>query len=218
MTQIVPNSFLFQFSLQIPRVDAMPGGRGRLLKLPESSTLFVPARLNSEQMPMTVRMAWNQEGLGLEVRLRGKTQRAAGRWADLKHSDLVRVLLDMRPGTNVQRVTDYCVELVVLICDDDADDAATVRFTESGPQRPGRRALDSGKCRVERHLVADGYDLSLWVPGSQLPGYEQAVEAQVLGFYCIVEDTEIGPVPLSVLGDFPATWNPSLWIPLELKS
>jgi hypothetical protein len=217
MNHIVPPSFLFQYSLQIPRLDDMPGKKRGLLPLPESCSLFVPSQLNSRSPHMSLRMAWNPEGLGLELRLRGKSNPAAGRWSDPVHSDWIQFLVDTRHTASVQRATEYCTSISVMVADDDADDAATVRFTEIAQQRVGRYAPDAKKCRVESQQVADGYNVSLWVPGSQIPGYEQVPETGLIGFYCVVRDTELGELPLSIGDDFPVTWNPSTWIPVELK-
>jgi hypothetical protein len=77
-------------------------------------------------------------------------------------------------------------------------------------------AQDPRRCRLETVLASDGYTLSVWIPGSQLPGFAELAETHALGLYVIIEDSELGQLPMSVGGDFPIAWNPSLWTRMEL--
>ena len=65
-------------------------------------------------------------------------------------------------------------------------------------------------------LSSDGYQLSVWIPGSQLPGFAELAETRALGLYVVIEDAELGQLPMSVGGDFPLAWNPSIWTRMEL--
>ena len=62
----------------------------------------------------------------------------------------------------------------------------------------------------------DGYQLELWIPTTQMPGFDQIEEIGHLGFYVVVEDTELGQLPLSVGDDFPVAHDPSTWLQLNL--
>jgi hypothetical protein len=90
-------------------------------------------------------------------------------------------------------------------------------FTDVSRQRMLAVAQSAESARVELQQVAGGYDLELWLPGSLLPGFAQIGETGILGFYCVVNDTELGEVPLSVGGDFPVAINPSTWLVLALQ-
>ena len=214
---IIPPSFLFQYSLAIPSVNAIPRQKGRLLQLDESAQLFVPGCMNGGSSTFGLRMAWNSEGLGIEIDVRGKKHPPSGRRKDLKSSDVITVYIDTRHTANVHRATEYCSALVVLPSDEDADDRATAGFTEIAQQRTMKHDQDGRKCRVAATVRSDGYTLELWVPSSQLPGFDEAPGIGRIGFYCIVHDTELGEMPLSIGGDFPVAFDPSTWLQLELK-
>jgi len=214
---LIPPSFLFQYSLAIPRIDEIPRRKGRLLQLDESSQLFVPGCLNGDRATFGLRMGWNPEGLGIQIEVRGKKHSPAGRRNDLKSSDSIMILIDTRHTANVHRATEFCSSLVVLPGDDDADNHCTVAFTEIAQQRALKRDQDGRKCRANTILLADGYTLELWIPSSQLPGFDDAPGIGRMGFYCVIHDTELGEIPLSIGDDFPVAFDPSTWLQLELS-
>ncbi|MFO0999237.1 MAG: hypothetical protein U0936_02785 [Planctomycetaceae bacterium] len=76
---IVPPSFLFQYSMAVPRVEAIPRRKGSLLQLDETCRMFVPGSMNDSDNAFGLRMAWNAEGLGIEIELVGKKMPPAGR-------------------------------------------------------------------------------------------------------------------------------------------
>ena len=217
MPTTIPASFLFQYQLTLPRLDEMPRSRGRLLGLQNSSELFIPFRLNNETTPVRIRAAWNPKGLGLLLQIRGRQHSPAGRWKDPGNSDWIHILLDTRHAAGVQRATEFCTSVAVMPVDDDAEGEATVRFTDVSRQRMLAVAQSAESARVELQQVSGGYDLELWLPGSLLPGFAQIGETGILGFYCVVNDTELGEVPMSVGGDFPVAINPSTWLVLALQ-
>jgi len=216
MSQIVPPSFLFQYALPMVRIDQLPGRAGSPLRLPPSASVMLPAQLNVAELPWSLRAAWNSEGLGFEVRVRRKQIPPAGRWSSPTSSDRVLILLDTRPTAGVQRATEFCSLLTVLPVDDDQDEQPSARFIEIAQQRTQKLAQDPRRCRVETVLSSDGYQLSVWIPGSQLPGFAELAETRALGLYVVIEDAELGQLPMSVGGDFPLAWNPSIWTRMEL--
>jgi hypothetical protein len=216
--QIVPPSFLFQFSIGVPQVDSIPRAKGRLLQLDDASRVFVPGSLNQTAAPFDLKMAWNSEGVGIEIEVRGKKMPPAGRRRDLKTSDFVTLFLDTRHTANVHRATEFCSSLIALPCDEDADEKATVMFGEIAQQRTVKRDQNSRACRVQTTAKSDGYILELWIPGITLTGFDEAPGIGRIGFYCVVHDTELGEMPLSIGGDFPVAFDPSTWLQLELKT
>ncbi|MFM7036939.1 MAG: hypothetical protein ACKO2L_04385 [Planctomycetaceae bacterium] len=217
MPTTIPASFLFQYQLTLPRLDEMPRSRGRLLGLQNSPELFVPSRLNDETTPVRIRAAWNPRGLGLLLQIRGRQHSPAGRWKDPQNSDWIHILVDTRHAAGVQRATEFCTSVAVMPVDDDADGESTVRFTDISRQRILTGAQSADSARVDLQQLTGGYDLELWLPGSLLPGFTQIGETGILGFYCVVNDTELGEVPLNVGGDFPVAINPSTWLVLALQ-
>ena len=215
---IVPPSFLFQYSMAVPRVEAIPRKKGSLLQLDDGCSLFVPGSMNDTDNAFGLRMAWNPEGLGVELDVPGKKLPPAGRHKDLKNSDYISLFVDTRHTANVHRATEYCLSLVVLPCDEDADEKPTAAFVEIAQQRASKRDRDGRKCPVQVHVRPDGYRLEIWIPTSQMFGFDEAPEIGRIGFSCLIHDTELGEIPLNVGGDFPVAFDPSTWLQLELKS
>jgi hypothetical protein len=215
---IVPPSFLFQYSMAVPRVEAIPRKKGSLLQLDDGCSLFVPGSMNDTDNAFGLRMAWNQEGLGIELDMPGKKLPPAGRHKDLKNSDYISLFVDTRHTANVHRATEYCLSLVVLPCDEDADEKPSAAFVEIAQQRASRRDRDGRKCPVQLHVRPDGYRMEIWIPTSQMFGFDEAPEIGRIGFSCLIHDTELGEIPLNVGGDFPVAFDPSTWLQLELKS
>ena len=174
--------------------------------------------MNDTDNAFGLRMAWNQEGLGIELDMPGKKLPPAGRHKDLKNSDYISLFVDTRHTANVHRATEYCLSLVVLPCDEDAGEKPSAAFVEIAQQRASRRDRDGRKCPVQVHVRPDGYRLEIWIPTSQMFGFDEAPEIGRIGFSCLIHDTELGEIPLNVGGDFPVAFDPSTWLQLELKS
>lgn len=218
---IVPPSFLFQYQLSVPRVDGLPKKKGKSLQLPDAAKVFVPSSLNEGPANegttgLELKLGWNPDGLAIEIVVRGKKNELAGRRHDLKHSDVVYVFIDTRHTANVHRATEFCTALQILPSDEAADDEPTVQFIEIAQQRGTRRQPDAKRVMVSVQNRRDGYQLELWIPATQMPGFDQIEEIGHLGFYVVVEDTELGQLPLSIGDDFPVSHDPSTWLQLNL--
>lgn len=213
---IVPPSFLFQYQLSALRLDDLPKKKGRPLQLPDTARVFVPARMNEGSAGLDVKLAWNPTGLGMELAVHGKKQEISGRRHDLKHSDHVLVCIDTRHTANVHRATQFCTALQILPADEAVDDQPTVQFIDIAQQRGTHRAQDTKRLMIAVETVSDGYRLELWIPAAQMPGFAETPEIGHLGFYVVVEDTELGQLPLSIGDDFPIAHDPSTWLQLNL--
>lgn len=213
---IVPPSFLFQYQLSVPRVDGLPRKKGKSLQLADVPKVFVPSSLNEGTTGFELKLGWNPDGLAVEVSVSGKKNEPAGRRHDLKNSDVVYVFIDTRHTANVHRATEYCTALLILPSDEAADDTPTIQFVEIAQQRGTRRQPDAKRVMLNLHNQRDGYQLDLWIPATQMPGFDQIEEIGHLGFYVVVEDTELGQLPLSIGDDFPVAHDPSTWLQLNL--
>ncbi len=225
---IVPPSFLFQYQLSVPRIDELPGKKGQSFKLPDHAKLFVPAILNERAagnegaVGLELKMAWNPNGLAIELTVHGKKLEPAGRRHDLKHSDHGLVLIDTRHTANVHRATEFCTALQFLPADETANDKPSVQLVDfsqhrnPAQQRSSRRELNAQRVAISARSISDGYRLELWIPAAQMPGFSEAPEIGHMGFYVVVEDSELGQLPLSIGDDFPIAHDPSTWLQLHL--
>lgn len=215
MDQFIPPSFLFDYSLTIQRRDVLPGASQKLPSLQAADTLFVPARLNESPAPR-IRMAWNPEGVAVEVRVQGRSMPVAGRWSDPVNSDLLRLFFNTRHRSDVQRATSFCSTMLILPVDEESAGAPRVEFRNMVHSSTGESGKGGKLFRMRIDLLDDGYEVGVWIPGSMLSGFAEIEESGVLGFSVLIEDSELGRIPIDVGGDFPTQWNPSLWIPLQL--
>ncbi|MEQ9406719.1 MAG: hypothetical protein RIK87_03295 [Fuerstiella sp.] len=219
MDLLVPPSLLFDYRLRIPQCSGpLSGTKGRLLKLPESSQLFIPSRLNEQPVFASVRAAWNTDGFALSVNVSGKPAPPSGVSADLVRSDCLLVWMDLRPAGNVHRATEYCHHLVFLPVDEHQDGGPSVVVQPIAQQRARRGETDPGKIKCRTHTRNDGYELEIWIPGSQLYGFRDISELGRIGFCCVVQDMDLGEQPLSLGREFPIGFDPSTWPQLELTS
>ena len=213
---IVPPSFLFQYQLPILRVDDLPRKERGLVQLPDATRVFVPSSLNDVTSGLDLKLAWNPEGLAIEIAVKGKVNPPTGRERDLRHSDYVQIYIDTRHTASVHRATEFCSAWRVIPADEAAKGKPTVQLIDLAQQRGTRRQQDAGRVMIAMQNLSGGYQLELWIPAGQLPGFSEIAEIGHLGFYLVVEDTELGQLPLSIGGDFPVAHDPSTWLQLIL--
>lgn len=216
MNHIIPASFLFQYSVAIPRIAELPRRKGSVLQLPPESAVFVPRLLNGDTNNFELRMAWNEHGVGVSLRISGRRLPVTGRSDDLKHSDHLQLMIDTRRAADVHRATAYCSSLIVLPVDEQHQGQPRAMVHDIAQQRESRHSLDATHCRLTTSIMDDGYQCEIWIPEEQLFGFKDAPEIGHIGFYCVVRDTELGEMPMSIGGDFPVTFDPSTWIQTEL--
>ena len=219
MDYIVPPSLLFDFRLPVPHCDE-PSKRksGRLLNLPDESMLFNPSAMNELPSFASIKAGWNADGLGLAVEAHGKAKPASGSAHDIKHSDAILMWLDTRPAGNVHRATEYCHHFACLPVDEHSGDEPSVVVQPIAQQRAQKIESNPKKMACRTHQKKDGYEFEVWIPASQLYGFRDVAELGRIGFYCVVQDSELGDQPLSVGDDFPTSYDPSTWVQLELLS
>lgn len=217
MNQIVPPSFLFDYQCRIPRIDGLPGSK-KWTSLPDTAVVFVPSQLNGVSPAFELRAGWNPGGLALSVTVREKRMPALGRADQLKTSDYVSIMMDTRHTANVHRATGYCTAINALPVDEKNSGRPTLLPTEIAQQRDLKRSLKPENCRIAASVKSQGYQLSVWLPADELPGFEQIAEIGRIGLYVVVHDTELGVLPLNVGDDFPTGFDPSMWLPFELSA
>ena len=217
MNQVVPPSLLCDFQLSVPECSAPSRKKsGRLLNLNDRHEIFFPSQLNAQSSWASLRIGWNSIGLGLSLNVSGKQQKPAGSSDSPELSDRLAVWIDTRPSGQVHRATQYCHSFGLLPVDELTGNKPSALVQEIAQQREKRIESNPLKIRQRVHQLTDGYEMEVWIPGDQLYGFREVEELRRLGFYCIVHDSELGEQPLTVADDFPVTFNPSLWLTLDL--
>jgi len=187
-----------------------------LLDLPETFRLDNFADWDDIKNFADVRLAWNQSGLGFQVRVLGKQQASQGDAARPRVSDGVALWLDTRDARSSHRATRYCHQFHFLPAGDGPhrDQPVVVqskinRALQDAPTGPVHSI--PFRCAA----VKGGYLLEAFLPQPVLHGFDPEQNRR-LGFFYAVRDSELGEQVMSVDGDFPYWEDPSLWSVLEL--
>jgi len=219
MEHVVPPSLLCDFQLPIPQCQPpSKKKKGQLLSLPENAELFLPASMNEGAIFASISAGWNPDGLAFSFRISGKPEPPTGRSSDLKRSDAILLWIDTRPSGNVHRATEYCHHFAALPTDEDHDDQPHVLVLPIAQQRDKKIESDPRRMLMRTHVTSAGYDFELWIPGTQLYGFREFSDIGRIGFYAVVQAAHLGEQPLEVDDSFPYSYDPSLWLHLELKS
>lgn len=217
MTVIVPHRFLFRYEFAVPRIGGLPRRKGnRPLNLPESARLADVSALDKAASFADVRAAWNENGLGFQVEVSGRSRPPRCDWERPVRSDGFQVWIDTRSTQNVHRATRFCHAFMAMPLGGGADGRSP-----GGKKVPVPRAReDAPLCDPEDLLIRSdvtqtAYRLELWLPAAVLQGFDPSAQPR-LGFHYVVRDTERGEQSPAVGADYPYDTDPSLWSVLNL--
>ena len=212
--ELLPHAFLFRFAVPVPFVAALPrSGRwpvGAVAPLP----LF--SDLDSRTPAVTLRVGWNEKGLGVAAEISGKADPAYAHADAPEQGDGLHIWIDTRHTQTVHRAGKFCHRYALL--------PAVGRGRSIKPKLvavPIARARDTATLadvaavQLAVELTGDGYRLEAWFPAAALHGFDPAASPR-LGFHAVLKDAELGDRPLTVGGDFPTDHDPSLWTTLDL--
>ena len=163
-----------------------------------------------------LRMAWNETGLAIELRVAGKAQAVWCRDTRVEDSDGLSVWVDTRDAHNIHRASRFCHRFVFLPfgAGTRAEQPVSV-LLPINRARELPKPVEPGILRVESSKLKDGYELRAFIPGSAITGFDPA-EHPKLGFSYAVIDRELGWQTFSVGPEFPFDEDPSLWGTVEL--
>jgi hypothetical protein len=213
---LIPNRFLFRTSHPCLHVAGIPDDDEELFHLGADCRLENFAALDERRNFADLRLAWNEEGLALELEVRGKDQPPAGDAARPRLSDGLSLWIDTRDSRGSHRASRFCHQFHFLPRggSEDRDEPAFVqakinRALQDAPfAPPGSVAL---RCRVR----ATGYRLAAFLPAAALAGFDPAQNPR-LGIFYLVRDAELGEQALAAAADLPFAEDPTLWSVLEL--
>ena len=215
---LIPNRFLFRVAYPCRFVGGLPRDGDELLDLPEFCRIDNFADMDGRRNFADVRLAWNEDGLALQVELRGKEQPPAGDAARPRHSDGVSLWIDTRDARTSHRASRYCHQFHFLPAGGgaDKDEPAFVqgkinRAMHDAPMAP------PGSVPFQFLRRTGGWRLEAFLPAVALHGFDPEQNPR-LGFCYVVRDGELGEQALSVGPDFPYAEDPTLWSVLELVS
>ncbi len=212
---IIPPVFFFRPLLACPNVPLMPaGGKGSLLKLPETALLpnFSSAE-EAEQDWAQIRVAWNARGLGIAVDV--KRPKTAPELSE--ESDGPELVIDTRDIRDNHRASKFCHLFKIGVGSaGDASLLTTIRQQKikRATSHPPATKLDQ-LAELSARRTGSGYSLEVFLPAETLHGYDPETHRR-LGFSIWVHDSSQRSQFLTVGNRFPIAEDPSLWTSLEL--
>ena len=213
---LIPNRFLFRVAYPCRHVAGLPRDGDDLLDLPDGCRIDNFADMDGRRNFADVRLAWNEDGLALQVELRGKDQPPVGDAARPRHSDGVSLWIDTRDARASHRASRHCHQFHFLPTGGGAEKDEPA-FVQSKINRAVQDAPPAPPGSVPFQFLPrkGGWRLEAFLSAVALNGFDPEQNPR-LGFYCAVRDAELGEQVLSVGADFPYADDPTLWSVLEL--
>lgn len=215
MSLLLPPELQFRWILPIPRVDRLPGGGKPLGSLPQEASLTIPRKLDSTDIPVVWKAAWNSHGLAFSVEVTGKSRWSCNPDRPVE-SDGVQLWIDTRDTQSVHRATRFCHMLCVLPSGGGESSRDPIVVPAPVPRASQDAKLaDSDDFLVTAEMTKSGYRLAVWIPAATLTGFDPASQPRI-GFFAQLRDKELGTHPIALSSDFPYDGDPSLWLTLEM--
>lgn len=226
--QLVPQQFLFRFAYQCRYRAKLPAKGMHLVDLPKEYQLPFLGEMDGQRQYADLRIAWNEQGIGLQWEVKGKQEPIYGEADRVTTCDGLSVWLDMRDTRTIHRASRYCQRFLFLAHNGASPPLPEARF------KPIHRALeeapapDLSQVRIVRFSLDDegdvvekskrpitDYRMEVFLPASILSGFDPETNHR-LGFCYRLRDRELGDQISAAGPEFPYWEDPSLWSVLEL--
>ena len=211
MTTPIPNRFLFSFEIPLAYRATLPALTGRADDWTDAELLPKLGEIDGNKDFADVYACWNDTGLAVACRVTGKKKPPS---CDLKNywtGDNLRLCTDMRDARANKRATRYCQQFYFLPTGGGRDGKQPVagiakiqRAKEDAPTIPAELI------QLKSNITRTGYTLEAFIPAECLPGFNPADHPRI-GFYYILEDSELGQQYLTVGDDLYWYVDPSTW-------
>ncbi len=213
---VIPSAFLFRYTLPVLRVDRLPRAKTPLLKLPDDCRLPWPGQLDGGQQFGQLSVAWNPNGLAIQVTVAGKTESASAHHTPSPAmADTLLIWVDTRDTQSQHRGSRFCHLFAAFPYGEDSGGTPEIRQLPVPRAREDAPEADAESLMVEVEPLKDGYRMSVWLPREALHGFDPGAQNR-LGFMVQILDVDLGIQYFTVNADFPIEADPSLWTSLEL--
>lgn len=215
--QLVPNRFLFRVSHPCLRVPGIPDDDEALFALGEECRVATHAAMDGARDFADVRLAWNEQGIALQVEVRGKEGPPAGDAVRPRLSDGLSLWIDTRDSRTSHRASRFCHQFHFLPAGggSERDEPVWVQMRINRALADAPMAPPSAvSLRVKRR--AGGYRLAAFLSAEALAGFDPE-QSRRLGVFYVVRDSELGEQALGAATDLPYAEDPTLWAVLELS-
>lgn len=221
-----PPNFLFSLRLD---AKSVPAGRTRLTpeflgaeyELPALGR-YAPPRTGASDAAgrpdFHFRFGWRADGLFLTVILRGKKRPVVVAPQRLETSDALSLMLDTRDVRVIHRATRFCHRLLFTPIDPKSDTSGAAPGAVWLPIHRAKahpNPVDTARFETAYAAKKDGWQLSVFIPGDTLTGYDPAEHTRI-GMSFVLFDNEFGWLTQQLPDYFPVAEDPSLWAAVDL--
>jgi hypothetical protein len=211
---LISPPMLFRFAA--PCVYAEQRWSASGIKLDERHRLQCFAELSGKKPYADVRLGWNEQGIAVNVAVRGKQQPPWCRDSRIDDSDGVQLFIDTRNTQNIHRAGRFCHRFAFLpIGSGRKLDEPMAVLLAINRAKESPREIEPGALKIRCQRLSDGYVIEGFIPAAALTGYSPA-DQPAIGFSYAVIDRELGWQTLSVGPELPFVEDPSMWGTLDL--
>jgi hypothetical protein len=210
----VSKNLPFRYRITCHQLTEKPKG---LFELPVACRLPALSDFEGQKSFGDLRIGWMEDGLYLSLLVTGKKQSLWCRETQLHESDGLQIWIDTRATHNVHRASKFCHWMMMLPTGGGAsNDAAMVRMLKINRSRDDSPTINKAKIDIKGVVNKDGYQISAFIGGAGLFGWNTAEHRQ-LGFNFAIVDRELGWQTLALGPELPIAEDPSLWQTLLLS-
>lgn len=210
--EIIPTRFLFRYEIPIQRMDPPPRIDGDVSNWPDAGRLPPLHEIDGRTAFADVWFGWHDSGLYLAVRVAGKKRPLRCDANKFWTADNIRLMTDMRDARDIRRATRFCQQFYFLPTGGGKDGSAAMGGSHKIQRAQANAPLvPAGRIKVASKFTKTGYALTAHVPGEALVGFNPADHPRI-GFYVMIEDSELGRQFLTVDDDLCWYFDPSTWV------
>ncbi|MBI1826996.1 MAG: hypothetical protein HY287_01620 [Planctomycetes bacterium] len=218
MNTFVPNRFLFDFEFPLRFRESPPEIDGSLRGWTDAE--LIPSLGAIDGLPdyAPVWSCWNERGIYAACRVAGKKKPLRCDPKNFRDGDNFRLCIDTRYSRANKRATRYSRQFFFLPTGGGVRrDQSVAGLGEFAGSREKDVRLPIERIRVASRIEKTGYSLEAFVPVECLPGFDPQ-EHPHIGFYHMLEDSELGKQYLTVGDELLWYADPSTWATAVLKT
>ena len=210
----VSKNLLFRYRIVCHKLTSQPTGN---FELPTANRVLALNELEGQKSFADVRIGWRDDGIYFSVSVSEKKQALWCRETQLLESDGIQLWFDTRATHNIHRASKFCHWMMLMPSGGGATQSQPVgRLLKINRSKEDPPTISRAKIAVTSTISKTGYQLSAFIPGSGLHGWNTADHRQ-LGFNFAVIDRELGWQTLAIGPELPIAEDPSLWQTLLLQ-
>jgi len=211
---LINPTMLFRFAAPCLHTDERWSPSG--IKLAEKYRLPCFAELGGARSFADLRLGWSENGIAINLVVRGKEQTPWCRDSRIDDSDGLQLWIDTRNTQNIHRAGRFCHRFAFLPVGAGRkldEPVAVLLAINRAKESP--REISAAALKVRAEMLAGGYRLEGFIAADALTGYSPG-DQPALSFSYAVIDRELGCQTFTVGPELPFAEDPSLWGTLNL--